>query len=121
MKYILLAIGAVLLSNVPAKASPFTGHFTTENWQQNKVITGKVTDEKGEPLANVTIQVKGTNNLTVSAADGSLSIETPPEAKTLVFSYVGMETQEVSITEGVSYSIKLKALADTMEDVVVIG
>ena len=121
MKCALLAIGVILLSNAPAGASPFNDHYSIEYWQQNRIITGKVSNENGEPLADVTVLVKGTANSTISAADGSFSIDVPAEAKTLVFSYVGMQTQEIAITQAANYSVRLASSANTMADVVVIG
>ncbi len=56
-------------------------------------IKGKITDEQGEPLAGVTITVKGTKISTVSNADGSFSLDAPADAKDLVVSFVGMQNQ----------------------------
>ncbi len=86
-----------------------------------KKISGKVTDEKGEPLAGVTVQVKGSNTYTVSALDGTFSINAPENAKVLVFSYVGRVTQEVSILNQTSLQIQLLPTAKVNDDIVVIG
>ena len=53
-----------------------------------QVVTGKVTDEKGSPLSEVSIVVKGTKTGTVSRNDGTYSLTVPASAKVLVFSYV---------------------------------
>ena len=53
-----------------------------------KVVTGKVTDDKGAPLGEVSIIVKGTKTGTVSKSDGMYSLTVPSGATTLVFSYV---------------------------------
>src|SRR5438105_1239493 len=79
MKQLLLAMGVTLLLVVPIMASP---HFKNDRgfkkeFFQAKIITGKVTNDKGEPLANVTVQVKGSNKSTVTNADGSFSIDLP--------------------------------------------
>ncbi len=64
---------------------------------QDRTITGKVTDEKGEPLPNVSIVVRGTSKGAATAADGTYSISIPNNARVLVFSSVNMQTQEISI------------------------
>lgn len=86
-----------------------------------RTITGKVTDEKGTPLAGVTVQVRGSEGVTTTAADGSFSIEVPDNAKVLIFSYVGMEGQEVDINGKTSVQIKLVSSEKALDDVVVIG
>lgn len=119
----LLALGGLLLLGLSASASPDfkKGNAPEKNWYQNRTITGKVTNEEGEGLAGVTILVQGTNKTALSAADGTFSLDLPPGAKTLVVSFVGMETQTVPITQNSSYQIKLNTAANTMADVVVIG
>ncbi|WP_172623085.1 SusC/RagA family TonB-linked outer membrane protein [Flavisolibacter ginsenosidimutans] len=125
MKQIVLAIGGGLLMALPAAASPefksnekFSGN---KWWQQTQRVSGVVTNEAGEPLSNVTVQAKGTSKTTITATDGSFSLELPSGAKTLVFSYVGMETQELPVDQRTSYRIKLSAAANTLNDVVVVG
>ncbi len=65
--------------------------------QQQRTITGKVTDEQGLPLPGVNIMVKGTSIGTITDMDGNYSLSVPASAVTLVFLFVGMETQEVAI------------------------
>ena len=57
---------------------------------QNRTITGKVTDEKGTPLANASVIIKGTNLGTSTSADGSFSLSVPSNASSIVASYVGL-------------------------------
>ena len=64
-------------------------------------VTGKVIDDSGEALPGVSVLVKGTTIGTMSLGDGTYSIEVPDGSNTLVFSYIGMETQEVTITGNV--------------------
>ena len=58
-------------------------------------IKGKITDEKGETLSGVTVNVKGANISTSTDADGNYSIRLPDKTGVLVFSFVGYETQEI--------------------------
>ena len=62
-----------------------------------KKITGTVTTEKGEAIPGVSISIKGTTNGTISDIDGKYALDVPETATTLVFTFVGMITQEVSI------------------------
>jgi TonB-linked SusC/RagA family outer membrane protein len=66
---------------------------------QTIVITGSITSSvEGEgPIPGVTVQVKGTTIGVLTGADGKYSITVPTGATTLVFSYIGMKTQEVEI------------------------
>jgi TonB-linked SusC/RagA family outer membrane protein len=72
---------------------------TTFLWAQTKVITGTVTSAvEGEgPIPGVTVQVKGTTVGAVTDLNGKYSITVPENAATLVFSYIGMKTQEIEI------------------------
>jgi len=90
-------------------------------WAQNKTVTGKVTDENGSPVANVSVLVKGTSTGTVTKADGTYSINVPAEAKTLVFSGVGLETLEVSIGTKSIINPTLRQSEKALDEVVVVG
>ncbi len=95
--------------------------MTTSSWAQ-RTISGKVTDDKGVPIPNASILIKGTQTGTVSNADGSFSLSVPANAKTLVFSSVGMATQEVNIGNQTSLSVSLQSAADaSLQEVVVVG
>ncbi len=109
-----IALLFFLLLTFPAAAVP---HFNPES-----VITGKVSNERGDPLSGVTIQVRGAKTSTISNADGSFSINVPGNSRTLIFSYVGMQKQEVSVSENNSnVLVQLIALESSLEDVVVVG
>ena len=61
------------------------------------VVRGTVTDDKGEPLIGVNVLVKGENNGTSTDFNGSFELQNVDEDATLVFSYVGYQTQEVAV------------------------
>jgi Ca-activated chloride channel family protein len=71
------------------------------------VITGKVTDDQGTPLAGVNVTVKKTSNGTVTDLNGAYRISVRPEDKILIFSYVGFETKQVSINGRTVINVKL--------------
>lgn len=85
-------------------------------------VIGKVVNEKGEPLANVSVQEKGTRNGVTTAADGSFSITVRTTDAVLVFSSVGYKAVELSAGNTADLQrVVLTAEAATMNDVVVIG
>jgi hypothetical protein len=67
-----------------------------------------VTGPNSEPLQGVTIQAKDLNKFTTTSADGSFSIEVPARVKALVFTYSGMERQEVNVSNKTSVQVELK-------------
>jgi TonB-linked SusC/RagA family outer membrane protein len=84
-----------------------------------KTITGKVTDDKGSPIPNSSVIVKGTTTGTVTKSDGTFSLTIPNDAKTLIFSSVDMGTVERAIGNLTTIEVVLKAEDKTMSEVVV--
>lgn len=83
-------------------------------------VTGNVTSAAdGEPLIGVTVQVKGTATGTSTDIDGNYTIKTETGA-TLVFSYVGMTTRELTVT-GPTLDVALLENSEVLDEVVVIG
>lgn len=89
--------------------------------QQQKSVSGKVTDESGQPLPGVTVLIEGTTNGTVTNADGEYSLSNIPESATLQFSFVGMQTQKVAVGGQTGINIVMKEDAIGIEEVVAIG
>jgi len=87
---------------------------------QTQQVTGKVTDEKGDPIPGATIQLKGTSTGTATGADGSFRLNAPANG-TLVVSYVGYANQEVSIGGKTTVNITLQTSSTQLTDVVVVG
>jgi TonB-dependent starch-binding outer membrane protein SusC len=90
------------------------------NLQQHQV-SGKVTDEKGNPLGGVTVAVKGTTIGTLTDALGKYIINNSPQNATLIFSFVGMATQEIPSNDRILIDVVLKEIAIDLDEVVVIG
>jgi TonB-linked SusC/RagA family outer membrane protein len=86
-----------------------------------RTITGKVTDDKGNPLPNASVLVKGTQTGTVTKTDGSYSLTVLANARTLVISSVDMEPQEFSIGSETTINASLKAADKSLSEVVVVG
>ncbi len=89
--------------------------------EQKKTISGKVTDSSGEPLPGVTVLIKGTVNGAVTNMDGLYSISNLSENSVLVFSFVGMMTEEVAVGGQSKIDIVMQADAIGIEEVVAIG
>jgi len=85
------------------------------------IVTGKITDDKGQPIANVTIAKKGTNSGTQSNADGNYSITISGEKAVLVFSSVGYQTKEIKVSKKQTLNVVLAAATESLDEVVVIG
>ncbi len=84
-------------------------------------VTGKVTDSKGGPLPGVTVVVKGTTQGTVTNFDGEYTLTNIQEDGTLVFSFVGMQTQEIAVGKQTSIDVTMEIDAIGIEEVVAIG
>ena len=87
---------------------------------QARVISGTVKDQTGETIISASVVVKGTTIGTVTDFDGNYSLDVPDDAKVLVFSYIGMKTQELNIT-GSTMNVVLSENSEVLEEVVVTG
>lgn len=89
--------------------------------QQTKEITGKVTDINGEPIIGANVTVKGTTTGTITDIDGNFIISNIPLNSTLVFSYIGMTSQEILVGNRSVINIVLEEDAIGLQEVVAIG
>src|SRR4030043_197765 len=92
-----------------------------KNFLQQNTIAGIITDKSGAPLAGVNIRATGTAVGVISDANGNFSIDVPVDAKTLTFTFVGMEMQEVVIGDRIQINITMEESAIGLEEVVVVG
>lgn len=84
-----------------------------EKTKQTNRITGTVTDSQGEPIIGATVVLKGSpSHGTATDFDGNFVLSNIPEGSILVVSYVGMESQEITITPGLTH-IKVELLDDS--------
>jgi TonB-linked SusC/RagA family outer membrane protein len=75
---------------------------------QVRTITGKIVDEKQNPVAGASIQAKNTQIAALSGSDGSFSIQLPPGTDTIIVSYVGYFTQELRAANPSTITLQLK-------------
>ena len=88
-------------------------------YSQNRVVTGTVTDDKGDAVPGATVKVKGSRTGTAADANGNFSISVPAGA-TLVFSGVGYQLTESPISSN-PITISLKPTNQNLTEVVVTG
>ncbi len=104
MRKLLLLLGIVLLC--------------VQAFAQQRIITGKITDDKGNPLPNASILVKGTSSGTVSQSDGSFELKIT-RGTFLVISSLGFEPATVGISDNIA--VKLKLDPNGLSEIVVTG
>lgn len=98
----------------------FWGAIITVASAQERVITGKVTDEAGETLPSVSIVIKGTNAGTITDANGNYQITANKDA-VLVFSFIGLESQEITVGDRSTLNVQLKPDSKLLDEIVVVG
>jgi TonB-linked SusC/RagA family outer membrane protein len=93
--------------------------FSMTAFAQERLITGKVTDESGQGIPGVTIQLKGTSTGTTTDLDGAYKIKM--NAGTLRFSFIGFIAQEINVTNQSTINVVLLEETRQLNEVVVIG
>jgi TonB-linked SusC/RagA family outer membrane protein len=86
-----------------------------------RTIKGKVTDNLGEPLPGVTIQVKGTQEGTITDYKGNYTIKKVPLGATLVFSFIGMRSQELVVDGQTTIDVKMLDDVVGLDEVISVG
>lgn len=89
-------------------------------WGQTKSVSGTVKDGKGDAVIGASVVIKGSSTGTITDVDGNFNLAIPASAKTLVVSYIGMESLEVPIS-GKPMTITLKESSISLNEVVAIG
>lgn len=86
---------------------------------QDRVLKGKVLDKDGAPLPGTSIVIKGTDRGTSASSTGEFSLAAPPNATTLVLSFIGYKPQEIAIGSQTSFNITMVEDASILSEVVV--
>ncbi len=92
-----------------------------DNQQQQKTVSGKVTDSSGSSLPGVSVVVKGTTTGTITDANGNYSLSNITENTILQFSFVGMKGQEISVGNKTTINVDMVEESIGIEEVVAIG
>lgn len=95
--------------------------FSFASYAQQKAIQGKVTDSDGASLPGVSVVVKGTTEGTVTNIDGEYQLNVSASANVLVFTYIGMLSQEIEIGNQTNIDVILAQDIVGLEEVVVVG
>src|SRR5665647_789227 len=89
--------------------------------QQQNPISGKVTDSSRSPLPGATVVIKGANTGVISDSEGNFTLPNVTSDATLVFSFVGMITQEVKVAGKATFNVIMEEETIGLEEVVAIG
>ncbi|HMF71199.1 MAG TPA: carboxypeptidase-like regulatory domain-containing protein, partial [Flavitalea sp.] len=89
------------------------------SFAQTKMITGKITDEQGNPVPYSTVAVKGAKTGTQSKEDGTFTLTVPANTKALVISSVGKTETEISVGSSTVINVTLKNSSNSLNEVVV--
>ena len=95
--------------------------ITSESEQKQPKVSGKVTDQNGQPVVGVTVSIKGTSKAVLTDANGNFSIQLTDKKATLVFSFIGFITQEYKLTGESTVNIALVPSVQALDEVVVVG
>ena len=90
-------------------------------YSQTKTVTGSVVDDDGAPLPGVSVLVLGTSTGTSTDFDGNYSIENADADSQLVFSFVGMTDQTISVGSQSEINVSMQASAEALDEVIVVG
>lgn len=88
--------------------------------QQDKKITGTITDEKGEPIIGANVVEKGTTNGTVTDIDGKFTLSVADNAE-IQISYIGYVVKDIPVKNQTSFSIALQEDSQNLDEVVIVG
>lgn len=88
--------------------------------QEDRTVTGTVTEALGAPLPGVNVLIKGTTNGTATDADGNYAITVPANG-ILVFSFIGYETKELQVGNQTVLNVVLSPSMQTLGEIVVVG
>jgi|WetSurSiteA1Bulk_404760.scaffolds.fasta_scaffold01436_4 TonB-dependent starch-binding outer membrane protein SusC len=106
---------------LPGLSVASTSINSGEEQVQIKEISGSVKDNQGLPLQGVSIAAKGTTVGTISDSNGQFKLSVPSEAKTLIFSFIGMKSQEIQIGDLTTFNVVLLEESYLVDEIVVIG
>lgn len=88
---------------------------------QEKTITGKVTDDKGNPLSGASVVVKGSTTGTSTNPDGTFTLKVPANAKQIEISSVGKESRTINIGNAAHYDVSLNIADQSLTEVIIVG
>lgn len=95
---------------------------STEQQQNKRKISGRVTDIKGEPLIGVNVTVDGDANGSITNMDGLYEIFVTKKSVVLKFTYIGFKTSEIRTNASTNiYDVTLEEQVNELEETVIVG
>ncbi len=88
---------------------------------QSLVVRGTVKDIAGDPIPGVAVVLKGTNQGIITDVDGNFALKDVNSKGVLVFTFVGMATQEIAVAGQTTINVTMKAEVSDIEEVIVVG
>ena len=88
---------------------------------KKRLVRGGVRDQQGEPLVGATVVLKNTHMGVATDVNGRFEMEITPETEYLVFSFIGMKENEVSVKKHKEFEVVFEDLMENLEDVVITG
>lgn len=86
-----------------------------------QTVTGKVTDDTGEGLPGVTVLIKGTTDGATTDLDGNFRLSVAGNESVLVFSFIGMDEQEITVGSRTVIDVSMATVATELSELVVVG
>jgi TonB-linked SusC/RagA family outer membrane protein len=111
----------ILLYNAPAGQKKTAEQVTPDATSPPLTINGQVVNDKGLPLPGVSVMVRGASTGTTTDRDGRFSITVPYAEATIVFSFIGYQSQDIALQGRTVLAVTLKEDAQNLKDVVVVG
>lgn len=100
---------------------PLEERSLRDTGDKRQVVTGRITDETGKPVAGVSVLIKGSTGGTTTNQDGIYVIELSPKEKTLLFTSIGMRPQEITVGNRTTLNVVMVNAVEVIDDMVVTG
>lgn len=114
-------MGRQIVLTIPGNPWSPSSEYKVAEINQQSTVSGTVTDISGEPVPGVSIVIKGTTQGTVTNTDGKYILSSLPENATLIFSFVGLRSQEIVVGNQSTINITMEEDVIGIEEVVAIG
>jgi TonB-linked SusC/RagA family outer membrane protein len=123
LRYLPFAILLITLTQQQVSAEPLILISTSfaNSLAPPATISGKVIDEKGLPLAGVTVKLKNGSVTAITNQSGNYNIKLPAGNGTLVFTFIGYTTQEIAVSGDKVLDVMLKEASTSLNDLVIVG
>lgn len=93
----------------------------SQSFAQSLRVSGKISDEAGQPVPGASVVEKGTANGTVTDANGDYSLTVSGPSATIAFSFIGYKTQEIAVSGRSVIDVSLQADVTSLQEVIVTG